>query len=105
MNTTSFLDMQNQLAAECALNISKNTGLSITVIIIIFAIILIWELIWKILAMWKAAKKDSIIWFIVLALVNTVGILPILYIFWFSEIKKNKKVSAKQAKKTKKKRK
>ena len=52
---------------------------------------LIWSAVWKILALWKAAKKKSLIWFIVLALVGTCGILEILYILVFSEMKFSKK--------------
>lgn len=53
----------------------------------IFVIIIIWSAIWKLLSLWTAARKKSWIWFIILALVNTVGILDILYIFVFSKMK------------------
>ena len=53
-----------------------------------FIIILIWSAVWKLLALWKSARQKSVIWFIVLAIVITVGILPILYIFVFSKMKK-----------------
>jgi len=52
--------------------------------------ILVWSLIWKLLALWKSARKHQVAWFIILALVNTVGILEILYIYIFSEIKYTK---------------
>ncbi len=61
--------------------------------------ILAWALIWKLLALWKSARKKHIAWFIILALVNTVGILEILYIYIFSEIKYTKP-KKKPAKKT-----
>ncbi len=51
----------------------------------LFIIILAWSYIWKLLALWKSARKGSVVWFIILALVNTIGILEILYIFVFSE--------------------
>ncbi len=51
----------------------------------LFVLILIWSLMWKFLALWKAARKGSLIWFLIFALVNTMGILEILYIFVFSE--------------------
>ncbi len=53
----------------------------------LLAIILIWTLIWKLLALWKSARKGHVAWFIVIAVVNLVGILEILYIFVFSEMK------------------
>jgi len=45
-----------------------------------------WTLPWKGIALWKAANLKSKVWFIVLLLVNTVGILEILYILIFSKI-------------------
>ena len=40
-----------------------------------------WSLAWKGWALWKAARNESIPWFIILLIVNTAGILDILYIF------------------------
>ncbi len=48
-------------------------------------IILAWSLYWKGLALWKASKRDNKTWFVVLLLVNTLGILEILYIYVFSK--------------------
>lgn len=45
----------------------------------------IWTIVWKGLALWKAARSGSKIWFVVLLLVNTLGILDILYIYVFSK--------------------
>ena len=52
---------------------------------------LAWSLFWKGWALWKAAKNDSKVWFIVLLLVNTLGILDILYIFIFGKERKRAK--------------
>ena len=49
--------------------------------------IVIWSFVWKMLAMWKSARKKQVGWFIAVALLNTVGILQILYYFVFSEMK------------------
>ncbi|MBS3100496.1 hypothetical protein J4463_04785, partial [Candidatus Pacearchaeota archaeon] len=49
-------------------------------------IVIIWTLVWKGLALWKAGRKNQPIWFVVLLVVNTFGILEILYIFVFSKI-------------------
>jgi predicted permease len=57
----------------------------------LFVILVIWASVWKILALWKAARKKSLVWFIVLAVVNTLGILEILYIFIFSDMKHKRK--------------
>lgn len=60
----------------------------------LFLIILlfIWTLIWKGLALWKSARLSQKWWFVVLLLVNTFGILEILYLRVFSR-KKNTNVS------------
>lgn len=43
----------------------------------------IWEMVWKAVAMWKAARNNQLTWYVVLLIFNTIGILPILYVaFW-----------------------
>lgn len=49
--------------------------------------LLIWELVWKGIALWKAAKNNQFNWFITLLILNTVGILPIIYIQFFQKNK------------------
>jgi len=44
-------------------------------------VLIVWTLFWKGMAMWKAARKGSKVWFVVLLLVNTIGILDIIYIY------------------------
>lgn len=63
---------------------------------ILLAVILIWSLAWKGFALWKSARRNSPVWFVVLLVVNTFGILEILYIFLFSEMGGKKKVSKKR---------
>ena len=58
---------------------------------IIIILATLWVLPWKGFALWKAARKKHIVWFIVLLIVNTLAILEILYIFWFSKLKYKKK--------------
>lgn len=45
----------------------------------------LWTLPWKGLALWKSARRGDNIWFMALLVINTLGILEILYIFVFSE--------------------
>jgi hypothetical protein len=49
----------------------------------------IWSIFWKGWALWIAARKCHKIWFVVLLVVNTAGILEILYIYWFHKMMKN----------------
>jgi hypothetical protein len=53
-------------------------------------IVSIWDSVWKLIAMWKAAQNKHVAWFICLFIFNTIGILPILYIL----INKNKSDSS-----------
>lgn len=45
----------------------------------------IWTIPWKGLALWRAARNQSTAWFVVLLIINTLGILEIIYIFAFSK--------------------
>ena len=40
-----------------------------------------WSLIWKGLALWVAVRRRQRGWFIALLILNTIGILEIIYIF------------------------
>ncbi len=50
-----------------------------TMFIVSLLVIALWDIIWKGTAMWKASKRGSNVWFWVLLIFNTAGILPILY--------------------------
>lgn len=45
--------------------------------------LMLWSIAWKGYALWKAAKNNNMAWFVVLLVVNTLGILDILYIYVF----------------------
>ncbi|MCL2511262.1 MAG: DUF5652 family protein [Bacteroidales bacterium] len=47
---------------------------------VIIAVLAIWDGVWKLIALWKAARNGDLGWFICIAIINTVGILPIIYI-------------------------
>jgi len=53
-----------------------------------FLALFAWSLVWKGLALWKAAQKGSKPWFVTFLVVNTLGILEILYYYVFSEQRK-----------------
>jgi methionyl-tRNA synthetase len=54
-------------------------------------IVLVWSIIWKGLALWKAARRNDSGWFIALMILNTVGILEIIYYFFISKEKTEQK--------------
>ncbi|MCX6747314.1 MAG: DUF5652 family protein [Candidatus Pacearchaeota archaeon] len=68
----------------------KSMAQELGVSLILLAVLFIWSVTWKLLGLWRAARNKSVPWFIVLALFNTIGILEILYIFIFSEMKPKK---------------
>lgn len=49
----------------------------------------IWTLPWKTVALWRSARRGQKIWFFVFIILNTLGLLEILYIFIFSKKPKN----------------
>lgn len=51
------------------------------------ALLIIWSLVWKGIALWKAARNNHAAWYVVMLIVNTLGILEIVYIFGFSKPK------------------
>ena len=60
-----------------------------------FVALFVWTIAWKGVALWKAARKGKKEWFIPLLVINTLGILEILYIYVFSEPKSKKREPSK----------
>lgn len=52
----------------------------------------LWTLPWKGISLWRAARAEQKKWFIALLIINTLGLLEILYIFVFG--KKKKEIAA-----------
>lgn len=64
--------------------IDANMKTPLMVLIISVVVLLaIWDGVWKLIAIWKSARNNQLAWFICLAIFNTAGILPILYILLF----------------------
>ena len=49
------------------------------------ALAAIWDLVWKGLGLWRAARRGENGWFVAILVLNTLGILPILYLYVFSK--------------------
>ena len=43
-------------------------------------ILALWDTVWKLIGMWKAGRNNELAWFLCIAIFNTLGILPIIYI-------------------------
>jgi len=69
-------------------NINQRTNMKgplLVAFVIVIILLAVWDGVWKLIAMWKSARHDQLAWFICLAIFNTVGILPILYILFFQK--------------------
>ena len=49
---------------------------------LVVALAIIWSLIWKGLALWKSAELRQKYWFIAILVINTLGILEMIYYFF-----------------------
>jgi len=52
---------------------------------LVITLAVVWSMAWKGIALWRAGRNGHLVWFIVLFIFNTLGILPIIYIFAFSQ--------------------
>lgn len=48
----------------------------------ILLLLIIWSILWKGLALWRAARLKQLGWYIALLLINTIGIFEILYLIF-----------------------
>ncbi|MBX4189838.1 DUF5652 family protein [Candidatus Parcubacteria bacterium] len=60
-------------------------ALGIVGVSIFLLLLAVWSIFWKGWALWRAARKMDKLWFVILLLVNTAGILDIIYIYWISK--------------------
>ena len=54
-------------------------AISTSLQVLIFVLI-IWSAVWKGLALWKSAKLGQKTWFVIMFILNTAGILEIIYL-------------------------
>jgi len=52
--------------------------------------LIIWSITWKAISLWKAARNRQLGWFLVLFIINSAGLLPILYIYYYQTDKSPK---------------
>ena len=50
-------------------------------------LLVVWSLFWKGLALWHSGRRGQPWWFVVMLIVNTVGILEIIYLFVILKLK------------------
>lgn len=57
-------------------------------LLFLFVAIMIWDLVWKGIGLWKSGRNNQLAWFVCILIFNTVGILPILYLLFFQKKKR-----------------
>ena len=62
----------------------------------IIILVIAWTVVWKGLALWHSARRGQYWWFVTLLLVNTLGILEIIYLFGIAKLKLHELFSAKE---------
>jgi len=60
---------------------------NLAVMWLVASLAIVWSVAWKGVALWRAGRNAHLGWFIALFIINTLGILPIIYIFAFSKRK------------------
>jgi hypothetical protein len=82
--------LQSQLyASDLAKDLSTKFDINPQLAIWLIGIFAIWALLWKVFGLWKSSQDKKVIWFITFFFVETLGIIEIAYIFFFSKIKEN----------------
>ena len=56
----------------------------------VIIVLLVWSMIWKGIALWRAGRNNQLAWFIVILILNTAGILEIIYLAFFQKRKGKK---------------
>lgn len=51
----------------------------------ILFLLIIWTFIWKGLALWKSSRLNQPIWFALMLVINTIGILELIYLILYSK--------------------
>ncbi len=50
-------------------------------------LVVLWSIFWKGLALWHSGRRGQAWWFVILLIVNTAGILEIVYLFAVLKLK------------------
>ena len=69
--------------------LENSIGLGVPVTLSFFLVIALWTICWKGLALWHAARRNDTWWFVALLVINTVGILEIVYLFLYAKLKRD----------------
>lgn len=59
-------------------------------------VLVVWSIFWKGLALWHSAQRRQCWWFVIMLIINTAGILEIIYLFGVAKLKFNSLFSSKK---------
>ena len=93
----SILNLKEDFATQVVMMLSEKWNISTNLVLALLLVVIAWSLVWKFKGMWLSARQGSMAWFLILGLTNTLGILPIIYLYRFS---KKKTVARKIARKS-----
>lgn len=62
----------------------------------LFILVVLWSLFWKGLALWHSARRGEPWWFVAFLVINTLGILEIIYLFLVARVKTERLFSNKE---------
>lgn len=51
----------------------------------ILYLLIVWSIMWKGIALWHSARNKQLVWYIALLILNTVGVLEIVYLIFFKK--------------------
>ncbi|MES2225464.1 MAG: DUF5652 family protein [Patescibacteria group bacterium] len=63
--------------------IANHFGTTTVLVAVLLAAVTLWSLAWKGVALWFSARNHQKAWFVVMLIVNTLGILEIIYLLFF----------------------
>ena len=61
---------------------------------VLLLLLVIWTVIWQGLGLWRGSRSGQRNWFIAMLIVNSAGILPIIYLLFFWKDRKKLKILA-----------
>ena len=64
--------------------------------LVMLALLSAWEMVWKGFGLWHSAQNKQKGWYVAMLLLNTAGLLPIIYLLWFKP-KQKRETPLKQA--------
>lgn len=66
---------------------AESFGLAPGMFVVAIVLLAVWSVVWKGVALWSAARSSQKGWFVALLLINTAGVLEIVYLLFFSKKK------------------